>query len=91
MINAAAVAMAATLTQQQQPSPDFVCKGNFFLNFTNLGRGTLITLIVLTFGVWNQPATSVNLRPEVTQTTDAALKSLFKQPGNEMTASILSP
>lgn len=72
MIDAAAVAMAATLTQQQRPSPDFDCNDNFFFKFPNLG---VRALIVLTFGVCNQPVTSLNLRPEVTQATEAAHKS----------------
>ncbi|XP_055006776.1 nucleoporin p58/p45 isoform X5 [Boleophthalmus pectinirostris] len=52
--NAAAVAMAATLTQQQQPTPGFGSSSTGF-NFSNPG---LNPSAGLTFGVSNQPTTA---------------------------------
>ncbi|KAM9712455.1 nucleoporin p58/p45 isoform 4-T4 [Menidia menidia] len=52
--NAAAVAMAATLTQQQQPTPGFgSTSSNTGFNFSNPGINPSVGL---TFGVSNQPA-----------------------------------
>lgn len=67
MSDAAAVAMAATSTHQQQPSPGFDFSSNSIFNFPNLGVGTSV---VLTFG-----AKSLNLLSAVAQTTEAALKT----------------
>ncbi|KAM9553007.1 nucleoporin p58/p45-like isoform 9-T9 [Salvelinus alpinus] len=52
--NAAAVAMAATLSQQQQPGPGFVSNSSSGFNFSNPG---LNASAGLTFGVSNPPAT----------------------------------
>ncbi|KAM3593355.1 uncharacterized protein V6R79_010982 [Siganus canaliculatus] len=51
--NAAAVAMAATLTQQQQPTPGFGTSGSSGFNFSN---PSVNPSAGLTFGVSNQPA-----------------------------------
>ncbi|XP_034020822.1 nucleoporin p58/p45 isoform X3 [Thalassophryne amazonica] len=53
--NAAAVAMAATLTQQQQPTPGFGSSSMSGFNFSNPGINPSAGL---TFGVSNQPATA---------------------------------
>ncbi|XP_047424225.1 nucleoporin p58/p45 isoform X4 [Mugil cephalus] len=53
--NAAAVAMAATLTQQQQPTPGFGSSTTSGFNFSNPGINPSAGL---TFGVSNQPATA---------------------------------
>ncbi|XP_077480577.1 nucleoporin p58/p45 isoform X3 [Stigmatopora argus] len=71
--NAAAVAMAATLTQQQQPNPGFGATNNSGFNFSNPGINPSAGL---TFGVSNPPATGFG--------TTAPLLQLKKPPaGNK--------
>lgn len=74
--------MAATLTQQQQPSQDFDCNSNSIFNFTNPGVGALV---VLTFGVCNQQATRTQIEPTIqknlgpggTKETEIGLKNIL--------------